>query len=187
MTDSRLTLWDWRHTDSGPVASVPLDSPPSEIAWDQKGDRLAVVFDREERSVRIFDRRGKEVTNFSAGGGVIAAAFHPKRDEIALSVEGALEVWDLSGDQPARTHRWEQPWPIRTINYDPAGERLAVNGREASVRVLDAEDGTQLLTLRGHKEAVLDVRFTSDGSALLSFSAGGDVIRWQAKATDRTP
>jgi WD40 repeat protein/predicted Ser/Thr protein kinase len=66
--------------------------------------------------------------------------------------------------------------PVLTVAVSPDGSRIASGGPDRSIKLWDADGGTEVLTLRGHEGAVRSLAFTPDGTALAS---GGDdrVIR----------
>jgi len=56
------------------------------------------------------------------------------------------------------------------VAFSPDSKRLATTGRDKTVKVWDAASGQQLLTLRGHSDAVEGVVFSPDGKRLATAS-----------------
>lgn len=97
--------------------------------------------------------------------------------------------WPLTAyDVASGTRVWRRP-DVRTfgLELNSGGTLLAVGGDtdgEGTVLV-DAADGRTVHTLRGHRDAVFDLRFSPDGSLVGSVSRGGDLIVWDS-ATGRS-
>ncbi|MEL6716509.1 MAG: PQQ-binding-like beta-propeller repeat protein, partial [Planctomycetota bacterium] len=69
---------------------------------------------------------------------------------------------------------------LEAVAVSPDGARIAVASRGSVVRLLDAADGERLLDLVGHERWVRSVRFSPDGSKLLSTDSTASVMVWDA-------
>jgi tRNA A-37 threonylcarbamoyl transferase component Bud32 len=76
----------------------------------------------------------------------------------------------------------------RSVAFSPDGKRLASASRDNTVKVLDAQTGQELLTLKGHTSWVWSVAFSPDGKRLASGSGEmastpkpGEVKVWDAQ------
>ena len=58
--------------------------------------------------------------------------------------------------------------------FSPDGKRLASASGDQTVKVWDATSGQEMLTLKGHTDAVMSVAFSPDGKRLASASFGSD-------------
>ena len=67
---------------------------------------------------------------------------------------------------------------MQAIRFSPDGTRIATGASDRTVRLWEADTGTPLLTLRGHRGAVLGIAFSTDGQDLASASADGNVRLW---------
>jgi WD40 repeat protein len=67
---------------------------------------------------------------------------------------------------------------VLAVAVSPNGELLATAGRDQLIRVWDMAKQTQLRTLRGHTDAVLDIKFARDGKRIVSGGLDSTVRLW---------
>jgi uncharacterized protein with WD repeat len=67
-----------------------------------------------------------------------------------------------------------------TVAYSPDGRRLACASTDHSVKIWEAANGREWITLSGHKDEVNRVVYSPDGRHLASASADGNVKIWDA-------
>ena len=152
-------------------------------SWSPDGTRLALAhFGSSAVEVRdaatgklILARRGP------AEYGANAVAWSPDGSRLASAGHGVLTIWDVvSGKDLVTLHGFMQGPPA----WSPDGKRLAWRGPEYSVRIYDASDGRNLVSLVGHTGAVYAVGWSPDGSRLASGSADGSVQIWDPATGD---
>ena len=70
------------------------------------------------------------------------------------------------------------------LQLDPGESRLAFADQQYGVRVIDLQHGNEVLHIAGAHPANLDaLRWTADGSHLLSHGRGGDARVWEPRAS----
>ena len=78
-----------------------------------------------------------------------------------------MTVWDVATGRPWATLACppSETSPAK-LAFSPNGSRIAAGGRDRSVRVLDAQNGRELLALRGPTGTVMCVAFSPNGQTL---------------------
>src|SRR5262249_37379593 len=69
---------------------------------------------------------------------------------------------------------------VSSVACSPDGKRLATGSWDRTVKLWDAATGQELLTLKGHSEAILSVAFSPDGKRLATGSQDQTVKLWDA-------
>ena len=92
----------------------------------------------------------------------------------------AEALWD------SYVHRLVSSGLIERVAFSPDGRRLATSGWDGIVRLIDVDTGHEVLALRGHSDRVWGVNFSPRGDAIVSASADGKVLLWNAKHPGRS-
>jgi WD40 repeat protein len=139
-------------------------APVLTVAFSPDGKRVAsadlkgsvFVWEAETGNVVVSRKiKGEPVKNQEILAGVRSLAFAPDGTRLALALEQkpGIRIWDLSGDGDALVLK-EHSGAVSGVAFRPDGKQLVSAGTDGTVRVWNAEDGTELHTLRGHVEAV---------------------------------
>src|SRR5438105_565359 len=97
---------------------------------------------------------------------------------------GLVMTAPLSAQQSATlTGHTDSVW---SVAFSPDGKRIVSGGRDQTVKVWDAQTGTETLSLKGHTDWVNSVAFSPDGKRIASGSGGGlnktgEVKVWDAQ------
>ena len=70
---------------------------------------------------------------------------------------------------------------INAVAYSPDGGRIATGSYDDTIKVWDAENGRELMTLAGHSGWVSSVGFSPDGRHIISGSNDKTVKIWNAE------
>ena len=69
--------------------------------------------------------------------------------------------------------------PVTSVAFSPNGKRIVSGSDDNTVKVWDADRGTELLTLKGHTDRVTSVAYSPDGERILTAS-GQQLTIWDA-------
>ncbi len=194
---SRLALVQsyWQEGNAGAARDLLDDTQEYRDSWEHR------------YLYTLVNHRGQR-TFLGHTGPVSSVCFSPDGRRLASgsydqTVRGEVKVWDAQTGQELLTLQGHTG-PVSSVCFSPDGRRLASGGQgmslhdqyllnrrrlasggqDKSVKVWDAATGQELLTLRGHTDAVLSVCFSPDGRRLASASGEvnrpGEVKVWDA-------
>lgn len=127
--------------------------------------------------------------------------FSPRGDSlISVSQDGKALVWTQRDGKYAITNRFAaHDGPVYALAFSPSGQRVATGGYDKSIWIWNPNtaasldlgqqiDGkaatapTDAVRLVGHKDAVRDLDFSSDGSQLVSASDDNTLRLWDVRS-----
>jgi WD40 repeat protein len=133
--------------------------------------------------VRTWDLESGELTpDLDAQARLVAYA--PAGHLLATSraVEGVAETWDARTQE--RVAVLTATASVEDLDFDPTGTTLATAHGDGTVRLWDAREGTQDLVLRVSDQVVERVRFSQDGSRLVTMDRDGVSRVWALDLDD---
>ena len=104
----------------------------------------------------------------------MAIASYPGPTTTRCGESGIRKVWRrscLNGHEDA----------VASVTYSPDGRHIVTGSFDKTVRIWDAESGTQLACLAGPEGSIWSVAFAPDGRWIASGSADCTVRIWDAK------
>ena len=159
------------------VTSVAISATNPNIICSGSTDHTAAIWDaRANKRIRklIGHRESVDACAISIDGELLCTA----------SEDGTLRVWDLATGQclnVCRSHK-DAGW-IYSIDFSP-GDRnvLCVGTHKHTVEVWDIsgnQGGKLLQVLTGHRDAVMSVGFSKNGSKIISGGMDNDMRLWE--------
>jgi WD40 repeat protein len=184
--DGALCVWDPRtgtelqsvdHGDG--IVVAPAFSPDDRLvaaAWESDGDGDGGNFVeiRDVASGRVVQRLGPFLSVRSAG-----ISFSPDGRRIVMPTAGATIVADVrTGDEPLSLTVGDDD--IATdADWSPDGRWIATSHGDGTVRVFDAETGTQLYRLFAHRTRIWSMDWSPDSTRLATAGADGTAKVWE--------
>jgi WD40 repeat protein len=131
--------------------------------------------------IRLWDSQTGASLGILAGenqDSIIALAFSPNSTHlVSSSWDGVTVVWDMTTYTPTRLSTIDGV-RIYGLAYSLDGKIIFAGWSIGPIFVLDAETGTELLRLEGHREAFNGIGFNSDGTRLITGSYDGTIRLW---------
>ncbi len=190
--DQTLKVWD---ADKGKEL-LTLKGHTAEItsvAFSTDGKHI--VSGSQDKTVKLWDaEKGQELHTLKGHTeGLNSVAFSADGKRIVSGGgDGLVKVWDAEKGQVMLTFK-EQKMPVSSVAFSADGKRIVSGagtrgsvhfntdeGPAFTVKVWDADNGQEILTLWGHTQAVNSVAFSADGKRIVSGSQDQAVSVWNA-------
>jgi eukaryotic-like serine/threonine-protein kinase len=173
-------LWDL--AGPLPVAKLHIQAAQHEynVAFSPDSQRVAFVAAKDCSIVVHSTESGQALQTIPTGFLPERLAFHPLRNELAVSGNGIVRVFDVAtGIQLAElTH----PKLVYSLAWHPDGRILATGCDDFKIRLWNAEDGTLARQpLSGHQVEGILLRFSHGGHYLVSSDWSGLPRLWDTR------
>jgi WD40 repeat protein/serine/threonine protein kinase len=148
--------------NAGPVWSIALTPDDSRLAMgiDDGTVKLWDVANRRLESTMKVHPGPVWATSISSDGQLLVTGHD----------DGTVHVWDPKTEKEVSSFNVQGP--VRSLEFERQGHRVAVGTRTGQVGVWNADSGAREISMNGHEGIVMDVSFSPDGTLL--GSAGGD-------------
>ena len=160
-------------------------APVSAASWRPDGRRLASS--SLDGTVKIWDADLPAETPSLGGhqGRVYSAVWSrgSKPQLATAAVDGTIRIWDIEKREPSVTIRAQESG-IRSLAWNPEGNRLVSLGIDGSVRVWDAVQGKPVLSLKSVPTGLQVLSWSPDGRYITTGGDDGLVRLWDSESGD---
>jgi len=182
----RITL----HNTSGGLETrvLPMTGQIEALAISPKGRFLAAGNNDGSIKLWALDASAKAVTLPGAGNAVLALAFAPDGNRLAVScVDQFIRIYNLEHPEQMPTVITGRSPRLRTLAFSKDGKHLAsASDIDDAVRIWDPLTGELVTELKGHTNGILSIAFSPDGLSLASGSYDKTVRVWDWKTGKAT-
>ena len=188
-TDGTVKFWDAGTLSD--IATLEAGSRVRSVVFSPDGEILASGMENGE--VKLWDvERRTLTTTFEGDKFVYSVAFSPDGKTLAAGLRGGtVRLWDL--ETGTSTSFWWDVDHVLSVAFSPDGSTLAaglansVSGPDhATIKLLDVETESDIVTLSGHAQRINSVAFSPEGTTLASGSGDGTVRLWDLETETNT-
>ena len=138
----------------------------------ETGFRAAMAISPDGRRIALASQQQVWVWDSPAATGIEATDSTPMNGlEPAPKAAAPTDAEESTKSDEPRTKMLGHSGVVLGLAYSPDGRRIATASADRTVKIWDAENGQELLTLRAHGAPVVCVAFSPDGRYLASASA----------------
>ncbi len=159
----------------GPVRSIRI-SADGERALSASFDYSIIYWSLEGKEGKVI----KRLLGHNAAVNDVEFVPSDGKETWAVSVgdDGAFAIWDLSAGEPVSIIN-DTADKVLDVTVSPDGRLAAAARWDATARVYDITEATEIHRLEGHRNNVNAVVFGADNSFLLTGSYDGDIRYWR--------
>lgn len=106
--------------------------------------------------------------------GITGLAFSPDNRLLITVGNGHVRVWDVAKGKLIKFLKGD----ASVLTFSPDGRLLAFGYPNGDIHLFEVETMSDLVTLTGHRGAVVSIVFSSDGANLFSASTDGTIKWW---------
>ncbi len=182
----------WQHP--GTLASIDWKTRSISHRWSSPGRNYKVAVGPGGQIaagddlpiVRVFDERGTALgPDIKLKGHATALAFSTGGSLLAVATEpSTIGLWNWRDG--SLVHEFKGSWAsVSSLAFFDGDTRLAGGSSDHTVHIWRLPAGEEVLTLGGHRGAVVHIAVTSDGQSLVTADGMGIVRVWKTDALAR--
>jgi len=157
------------------------------------------VFSPDSRTLAIYTARALELHSLESNAPPrlfprpVKASFSPDSRSLAVALRTNVEIWSATtGEVRARLGPGFSP---QSVSWHPDGSRVAVGGKQGELILWEPlststdgrtpAEGGPVFRLDGHAGNIVELKFSADGSLLLSSAWDGFASLWEVRGGRR--
>ena len=183
--DKTVRLWDvatGREIRSFAGQTVAV----TDVAFSADGTRVVASSYYGDDRARVWDATSGALLGSVRGSGSITcvATAATGHDFATGEIFGRVTLWN--GNTFTLRHRIKAKTTgnISSLAYSPSGALLVNGATSGSLQVWHAGTLRKLQTLKGHRDRVTDISFSTDGSLLTTCGWDGQILLWRQVQAD---
>ena len=163
-----------------PIYRRELTSAARHVAWDEKGDRIALALEDMTAMVLRTDTDAAPTVFKGHKNWLTSALFSPDGQKIlTTSIDRTALVFDVNGNGSSAS-RFEHPAEVYAATFDSTGKRIATACADGKIRIFPVEGGNALAELDTKGVMVHRVAWSRDGTRIAAALASGAIVVWSA-------
>lgn len=123
----------------------------------------------EDKTVKIWKRDGTLDKNLPHKFGVLKASFAPDCKILVTASDKQVLLWNVEQKNPKILHTIETNSTVNSVSFSPDGKIITTASDDNIIRLLKL-DGTEIQKLKGHKDKIYDISFSSNGQRIATAS-----------------
>ena len=188
-----LRAWEWerlKYVSDQAVVTIEGDKERVyRLALSPDGKRI--VSAGADGAVKTWDAANGSLMMTLRGheAGVVTAVFSPDGRLISsVGKDKTMRIWSAQSGEPLTTVKIgteQDGFYLGPVKFSPNGKVIALGHQDHSIKIIDAENHTESLSLCGHKEHLFSLAFTPDGKHILSASADRTIRVWDTSTGEQ--
>ncbi len=155
-------------------------TPVNSVSFSPDGTRIASA--SSDGNIKLWANNGILVSNLEGHGGAVNQVSFVPNGKILVSgsSDGSVRQWSTISISPKV---FQPDYKVVGVgaSFSPDGTMIATPSEQNTFRLWSPQEGTRILTVRGHQDRVTSVSFSADGT-IASGSLDRTVRLWQSNA-----
>ena len=130
---------------------------------------------------------GDMVQQIAADTAILDIAFHPDNARIVAGLsDGSVRIWSAETGEQLTAYEEAHDGMVTTIAVSNDGTHALSGGDDQQIILWEIDNGREVRRFEGHKGAILNLDFASDGDSFVSTAADAQFADTNIDAEDRT-